>query len=246
MARPRDTHRVWHTPPRMRLLAVAAVVAVLVPVSALACRCEPKTLADAARTADVVLVGVIGAEVPVGPRGQVATVKLEEVLKGTVSGPDVTVKSDDPKRSCPRPTLAPGRWVLFLARDGKDGLNIRSCDQHSTSSNTDARVAEVKRILGAGPGQPKLDEAKARSLAMAAADAALAAAYAKTPWAAQEKHDRAWVHADAVQAVGNAAQGWTFTWMQAPPAGFEFVAIVHVAPDGRVTVKKAHASFSPD
>ena len=86
-------------------------------------------------------------------------------------------------------------------------------------------------------------------LAAPAANVALDAAYAKFATrkdAVAPKRTAPWVTPENAKVSGSAKTGYTVTWAQFAPAGFEFEATVSVSSNGTVKVLKASALYSPD
>lgn len=107
---------------------------------------------------------------------------------------------------------------------------------------TAAAVAvDPSRSVSTGPVASAEDAVRR---AIPAANAALDAAYARSRPSAPRK--RPWVDESGARTSGDAENGFTVTWSNHPPAGFEFDAVVTVAPSGAVVVTKASATFASD
>lgn len=97
---------------------------------------------------------------------------------------------------------------------------------------------------------PVVSADDAAERAVAAANPALDKAYAKysaKPGVVAPTHAAIWVDVANARVTAPDAKGtWTVSFDSTPPAGFSHEAVVLVAKDGKVTVSKATASFSPD
>lgn len=147
--------------PIRRLLAVlllvgCGVVATGAPASA--CPQQPAlTPAQQVERADAVFTGTVADRTRQGP-GVHYTVQVERTYKGDV-GEEAMVMTPHSPRACGLPDLAAGSDYVFFATDNGGDLTISSSG--GTAPATDARVARVESLLGAGtsPTPPVPEEA---------------------------------------------------------------------------------------
>lgn len=143
-----------------RLLAVLLLVGgavVLVAAPASACPASNASWSQQVREADAVFTGTVSDRVRQGP-GIHYTVQVDRSYKGDV-GEEAMVMTPRSTRACGLPDLAEGSAYLFFATDNGGDLAISS--QGGTTGATDAHVARVERLLGAGtsPIPPETEHA---------------------------------------------------------------------------------------
>jgi hypothetical protein len=142
-----------------RLLALLLLVCCGIVVTggpASACPHIDTSPAALVKDATAVFTGTISETTQVGP-GIHYTVAVDEVYKGDVDEQATLITPRD-ARACGEPNLEEGRpYVFFAASDGGD-LRL---GQSGAARATDARVAQVERLLGPGtsPTPPEPIEA---------------------------------------------------------------------------------------
>ena len=126
------------------LLACSAVV--VTGGAASACPQSSPSLGQQAKSADAVFTGTVSDRARRGP-GIHYTVAVERSYKGDPAEQQ-TVSTPRAARACGLPHLDEGAdYVFFATQDGGD-LTIAA--DGGTAPATDARVARVERLLGAG------------------------------------------------------------------------------------------------
>jgi hypothetical protein len=98
------------------------------------------------KLADAVFTGTVSNRAHRGAK-VVYTVGVERIYKGEV-GETATVTTPRKARRCGLPDLQQGGSYVFFASTAGDELTLTS--DSGTASATDARVARVERLLGAG------------------------------------------------------------------------------------------------
>lgn len=134
---------------------VATVVATAAPASA--CPRSSTTPAQQVQAADAVFTGTVTSRTRQGP-GIHYDVQVERSYKGEVGEQAMVMTSRDP-RACGLPDLAEGADYVFFATD--DGGDMTISSDGGTTRATDAHVATVERLLGAGtsPIPPEPEQA---------------------------------------------------------------------------------------
>jgi hypothetical protein len=138
------------------LLVACGVVATGAPASA-ACGQSAPALDQQAKRAGAVFTGTVSDRHRRGSQ-VVYTVGVDRIYKGDV-GEEAAVTTPRKARRCGLPALEVGNPYVFFATADGDRLGITS--DGGTAPATDARVARVERLLGAGtsPTPPEPVEA---------------------------------------------------------------------------------------
>lgn len=139
------------------LLAGSGVVAVGATAGpAFACPEGQPTLSRQSMRADDVFSGTV-AERTEQSRTVVYTVTVDRVYKGDLDTADATVRTQAAARACGLPDLRPGDDYVFFTT----GADLETTSTSGTAPATDARVARVERLLGAGRSVAPIEPAKA-------------------------------------------------------------------------------------
>lgn len=125
------------------LLAGGGVAALDAP--ALACPGGRSSLAQQAKRADDVFVGVVEERSERARTVQYA-VRVERIYKGDLDTADATVTTLARARACGLPDLRPGTSYVFLTT----GADLEITSTGGTSPASDSRVARVEDLLGSG------------------------------------------------------------------------------------------------
>jgi hypothetical protein len=129
------------------LLAPCAVVVLTGAPAIAACPALSTNLQQRTMGADAIFTGTVVSRAVSGNTATF-TVDVDRIYKGTVAAAEATVSTDVRARACGLPGLVAGTAYVFFAQ--VDGSDLTLDRRGGTATASDAYVARVEGLLGAG------------------------------------------------------------------------------------------------